>query len=1077
MGSREDTSEPETSRVAETPERGAPERVAFVPTAPETEEVVETPKAAAAEKDAVADRTPARQEPVEQPNNAGAETPPPAPDGEQDREEPVVEAPAIETPDRNPPIVEAPAIPAVERPAEQDPVQETPVMADVPERTPEPVEQEAPARAEPPLEAPVQDAGVQGPGADGATGVQVDGALQVVSGRVTTLVPEGDNIASVQVLQGPQEGTLTVNPDNTLALVLTDTSYTGTLNLSYEVTFANGSTQTVAPKITAVEGPVEGGWGQGNFYMLETDANDNLIVEHGDNHRDVYVSGDDTALSLQEIADIEGLSVDKITGRWLSNHPEYGSSPETALADDAGSRLWKTLSQDSYKEPASHWLHLEKGYDYDMGGLLHKGMYGESELHPLHITAYGTGDKPVITSDFGITGEGVTNVVVSDITFTKGGFLNPGRNLIMENVTSTGDAEFAILQSDGFTLRNSEIYDIHHEAPMDPNAWNESKDRVSGIYVGRGTSGVLMENNLFDRNGWEEGYYSGTDPNSPQAPSIYNHNVYIASSVSDLTFRDSISMRGASFGAQFRGGAVVENNVFLDNNAAVFVGGGKNNDDELKGNYSIYSENIVTSAAHRDYGVLKGQVAGGMASYAPMTTLVDNIVTHMADPNNPEEQAEKGLSNFALRAEEDAYYDDTIVHNWGGSKEGGDKWDANTEGLDPNVLDATTIQIFAAQLLGDPDATIDDLAMYLRDSAEDEVFNGVSDAELISDFFRAGFGLDIEDRVIAETLRFVPDDMGDGMRWDNTMNWSTDDLPGTATGDSVDLAGNTVIYGGTNTIKDLDLGDGGELRIGYGRLNVTGEITSEGAGGQIKISEAGQLWTDGYSDNAALEIDVTGGRFANTGAMDGRVDLEVSGGQALLATDNARYDVGDGSRLDIIGDDAKVGFEGKDGGTAVLRFDEGGVLRFEAKDGGIGSIEEFRSGANGDEANDVASGAHFGEATLELDLAGIDSKAGNYTLLSLDEMIGAFSEIDVQGLSNTRDATLVFDYGKDEVVLQMSNAGAGSGNFKYEVLGDQTDAMSSDDLWAALTAGQPVLSDEVVPDTVSVDDQQIYDFL
>jgi hypothetical protein len=935
-----------------------------------------------------------------------------------------------------------------------------------------------PVAPAPPVEDPEQGAGAQGPGAGEDTGVNVADGLEVFSGRVTTLVPEGNDIAAVRVLQGPQEGTLTVNPDNTLALVLSDTDYTGSLDISYEVTFADGRTDVVAPQVEAVADPILGGWGQGDFYMLETDSRGNLVVEHGDNHRDVYVSGDSDALTRQDIADIEGMDVERITGNWLRNNPQYGDSPETALAEDAGDSLWRAIGAKSSQDPASHWLHLEKGYEYEMDNILRSGIRGESELHPMHITAYGSGDKPVITNSFAAVAEGIENLVISDITFVQGGTFFPSKNIIMENVTATGKNELSILQTEGFTLRNSEIYDIHNEAPSDPDTWREGPDRISGIYMGRNTTGVLVENTLFDRNGWEEGYY-GLDPDSPQAPSIFNHNVYIAASVDDLTFRDNISMRGASFGAQFRGGAVIENNVFLDNNSAVYVGGGISSDGSVyKGNYSIYDGNVITSGAHREYGESNGHLAGGIGDYAPMTTLLDNIVTHMSDPNNPQEQAEKGATNFALNSKDPdyAYYNDTIVYNWTGSQEAQDKWDANIDGLDPDVLDQTTIQIYAAQLLGDPNATIDDLALALRASAEAE-FDGVSDAELITEFFQAGFGLGVEGRVTSETLRFVPDDLGDGMRWDNSMNWTTGDLPGTVAGDSVDLGGNTVIYGGTTRIDDLDFGDAGALRISHGRLDVTGDIETEGAGGRIDISKAGQFWTDGYADVDVLDINVAGGRFANTGAMDGRVDLSISDGQALLATDGARYDVGQGSRLEILGDDARIGFEGQAGDTAVLRFEAGGVLRFEARDGGIGTIEEFRSGANGSAENDVASGVNFGEGRLELDVADLGPEGGDYTLLSLDEMVGAFSEIDLQGLSDDRDAKLVFDYETDEVVLTMSEAGSGSGDFLYETRGTQSNAQAAQELWAALTEDQPVLSDDVMPDTVQVDDEQVYDFV
>ena len=57
-------------------------------------------------------------------------------------------------------------------------------------------------------------------------------------------------------------------------------------------------------------------------------------------------------------------------------------------------------------------------------------------------------------------------------------------------------------------------------------------------------------------------------PASTAITSIFEHDTR------DVTVRDNIIMRGASFGAQVRGGGFIEDNVFLDNNAGVnFLGG------------------------------------------------------------------------------------------------------------------------------------------------------------------------------------------------------------------------------------------------------------------------------------------------------------------------------------------------------------------------------------------------------------------------------------------------------------------------------------------------------------------------
>ncbi len=892
--------------------------------------------------------------------------------------------------------------------------------------------------------------------------------VDVLSGRVTTLLADAGDVASVRVISGPAHGNVTVNPDNSLALVLTGTDHTGALDFSYELTRTDGSTETVQAKLNVIQGPVLGGWGLGNFYTLETDENGESVIEWGENHRDVFVSGSDDALTLADIAALEGLPVDQITGGWLAANPEYGGSEGMALAQDAAASLWTDLVRASATEPASHWLRLEAGYEYTFDKLLRPGITGESELHPIHITSYGVGEKPLLTEMPEVSGAGAKNIVFSNVEFGEGVRIMASSNVLFENVTSRGD-DMVLQTSSSITVRNSAVFDVKHEQSVTPNSWDPADNRISGVFSGR-TTGLLMENNLFDHNGWGEGYDPGMSLSSPQPPSIFSHNVYLSTSVTDVTFRDNVTMRAASFGVQFRGGGFVEDNVFLDNNGAVFVAGGPK-DGEYYGNYSLYADNVVTSGGHRIYGGPNGQLTGGIGDYSPLTSLVDNIVAHLADPDNAAELASKTRSEFALKGTETSYYNDTIVYNWAGAGRDPDSLNLNLGDLDTNVLDTTTIQRFTAQLLGQETATISDLAAYLRASAQG-AFDGMSDAQMIVDFFQAGFGLMPDIRVEAETLRFVPNDLADGVRWDNRLNWSTDDLPGSVAGDSVDLAGNWVIYGGTSRIENLDFGDNGRLAVTHGRLDVNGDVITEGRGGHFAIDNAGQVWINGYDGEALLDINVDGGRFANTGAVDGRVDLRVTDGQALLATEGARFDLENGSLVEIVGGSSKVGFEGTDGGTAVMRIENGGILEFEAANGELGQISEFRSGANGAEAVNVNSGINFGEGTLRLDLNGLAGNAGDFTLVSVDEMVGAFSNIDITGLSATRDARLVFDYNSDQVILRLGQEGAGSGQMNFSVLGDQMDAQANAALWAALTSGQPVLGDQM-PEEVTLDDEAL----
>jgi hypothetical protein len=221
-------------------------------------------------------------------------------------------------------------------------------------------------------------------------------AISVVTGRVTTLAPPDGDIASIRIVNQPQDGHVSVNPDNTIALVMTNTQATGSMSFSYEVTRADGSTSLHSTPLQVTDGPQAAGWATGEaHYMLETDANGDLVIEHGDNHRVVYVSASDNALSLADIARLEGRTVDEITGTWLAANPKYGASEKMALAEDAGSALWQTISRG---RETSNWLLLERGHTYDsIGQLVHKEAWGESEIHPLYIGAWGDGTKPEVT--------------------------------------------------------------------------------------------------------------------------------------------------------------------------------------------------------------------------------------------------------------------------------------------------------------------------------------------------------------------------------------------------------------------------------------------------------------------------------------------------------------------------------------------------------------------------------------------------------------------------------------------------------------------------------------------------------
>ena len=98
------------------------------------------------------------------------------------------------------------------------------------------------------------------------------------------------------------------------------------------------------------------------------------------------------------------------------------------------------------------------------------------------------------------------------------------------------------------TLRRSIIIDAYKDHDV---------GHSQGLYASK-VNGLLIEENLFDHNGWHETAFHASK-------TIFNHNMYIQVTCEDLTVRRNISTRASSHGLQARPGGLVEHNVFIDN--------------------------------------------------------------------------------------------------------------------------------------------------------------------------------------------------------------------------------------------------------------------------------------------------------------------------------------------------------------------------------------------------------------------------------------------------------------------------------------------------------------------------------
>jgi hypothetical protein len=869
------------------------------------------------------------------------------------------------------------------------------------------------------------------------------GTIAVYGSRVTRLVPTAPDITAMRILEQPGHGHVSVNPDNTIALVLTRSEHAGALSFRYEVATPDGQATQHEAVLEVIPSPQESGWGTGeNFYMLPVDASDRVIVEHGDKHRKVYISG--AGLNAADIAKRTGTAESEVTVEWLQNHPQYGASEDMALHTGIGMKLWGSITYFK-KRPFSHWLLFERGHEYDVGTysetgtLFQEWVSGESPLHPLFVGAWGTGDRPKILTKERINRRQSSDIVVQDIDFERGfDTLAVVENLLFDNLRAGYDYGFQGMQglddpNLGITVRNTILKDVWRDTPSGDTSgtnfdglWSPFANRQAGLFV-RGTVGLLLDGLVFDHIGWAPDFAPDGSLEGGHPPNLFSHNIYLQDDTRDVTMRNSITMRSASFGAQFRGGAYVKDNLFIDNNIAFSTLGGDYKKAGSVGNYSLVDGNVTTASARRGGGLSKiGALNWGVRNEALLTSLLDNIVAHANDPDDPEDTA---MAQSALHHSKDAgvFTDDTIIWRWGMGRGGKDGTEANTDALDPGTLNTTTIQRYTADLLDQDTATIDDFGQYL--STLDSADYAAATHDVLS-YFRAGFGIAETAREMATTLRFVPDPRGDGVRWDNRLNWNSGDLPGTVAGDSVDLGGNRVVFGGTVTLDDLTFGPDGGLLLTHGRLQVTGDLEGD-TGATIDIDRAGQLWAERTTGRAPLTLSVKGGRFVNAGTFDSPVRLTSTGGQTILATGGAEFRVDAQSHIHIDGAASRIGFDGDTDETALIRFEPGAMLEFTATSDGMSTIGEFRSGAFGD-APAIGSGIDLGGASLTVNLTDPTALEA-LILVDVDEIIGRFEDVTVQGLGD-RDATVVINYKSDIVSLQLSS---GTGQVSVSEIGTQ----------------------------------------
>jgi len=769
---------------------------------------------------------------------------------------------------------------------------------------------------------------------------------------------------------------------------------------------------------------IRSGFGSADHYMLPQNAQGFVDPRPGQTTRAFYFGnpGNAGVYSRAEIGAAEGadLSDDGVFANWILNQPttgltispyRYGEHPDYAL-DMADNPVLLQVYQEG-PDGVSPWIFIQGGETaIDINNNIFRR--GESAHHPIRVSSYGTGKATIRSATgFGSVSDGRANWLFDNVRIESSiSFNGIMRNLMLSDVILGGaGAHFSIAASwvrhSRFTFLNSKFYDAHLDAPLqDPpdGFWDAGEaDRFEGAYVSY-IDGFLAFGCHFDMNGWRPGYRFDRSSAGPQVPTSFSHNLYASQNMQDMTLRDFITSRAANSGAQLRTGSTNINAIFLENNIAHQIAADQDFPGQAIGNYTQILGQFVQGAGCKstDVGAAEGvsinpeSVDGstanrisGIEARAVDVVLDGLIEAHAIDPARPGETnplgTPKATGGFSFSGTNPSQFasktwlTNNVVYRWGGDYQAG--------ALSPAAMDSATIQRWTDARKGEAANTNDMNAAcdYLR-----TLDRPGQAAQSILNFVSPAFGMaaqNVRQRATNTVLEFTPWINGDGYRWDNPRNWSTNDWP--IAGDGVNLNGNTVYAYENIQLAALDLGAGGHLVRQGGQMVVTGSIRGTG---RITLREEAELRPRG-GWSGTKDVTLEGGALICEADITGGLSVDITPGQTAQSGASQFY-VCEGASvtlddLTVSDGEARVGFDGESGGVARLTLT--GTLRFEARAGAIATIRAQFSGVYGlNEYNRINPPSVTSQVVLEagstvtVDRTGL--AAGTYTLIEADSL-------------------------------------------------------------------------------------------
>jgi len=237
----------------------------------------------------------------------------------------------------------------------------------------------------------------------------------------------------------------------------------------------------------------------------------------------------------------------------------------------------KTIARayDLIRDGQPDWILLRRG-DTFFESLPNWKKSGRSFSEPMVLTTYGsnvnrprvlTGDTRAMRATGPETRKHLRFVGIEFEPHTRTRDQGPGgiefichhEDILIEDCKIIGYADN--LQFQGDDVRRANNVRVRRNVIVDSWAVGQHSQ---GLYAAR-VDNILIEENIFDHNGWNENI-AGAEP------TIFNHNVYIQSSCSGVNVLGNIIANGSSHGVQARPGGNVIGNFFYRNAINVLLG-------------------------------------------------------------------------------------------------------------------------------------------------------------------------------------------------------------------------------------------------------------------------------------------------------------------------------------------------------------------------------------------------------------------------------------------------------------------------------------------------------------------------